>query len=330
MARRDATRMSIINFLAGIVAQEILGPNERRKSFVLSPVAGPGINQTSLTAVVFKAGAGQLWQVPANVTSLYDAYVWGAGGTPGAAGVALGGGGGGGGGFASAGPQTVIPGQTFTIAVDAGGGASVTTITNPAATVIASAASGAAGAAAAGGAGGGAATGIVTETGGNGGTATSSRSASGGSAAGNAANGNNGAPFPTAAPAGGGASTLNGYGQGGTGGASANSNNNGGNGVAPGGGGGGGGSTAGLAGAGADGMAIIFYPTPINQQAISLSPRSDVAVGAGCINYIPGQTFPTVVTDADLGDQIGMPWYVISGVDQVPVQIVEFLYEPCD
>lgn len=311
-----------------LAAIEVLAPNPRRKAFVLSPMAG--YNGTAGTAPViaqvFAAGAGQQWSVPNGVTQIIDAYVWGAAGSPGAAGVALGGGGGGGGGFATSGPLTVVPGTVYALSVDAAGGGASTSITDPTGTVKAAANSGASGALAVGGAGGAGTTGVIQKTGGTGATTANTKGGGGGGGAGNAANGGNGAG--QTAGTGGGAATILGYGQGGAGGLGGFPNANGSNAASPGAGGGGGGSSTGLPGVSSDGVAVIFYALSNDARALSLSPRSDVVAGQGVLNFRPGMVQPFCLTDEDIGNGITEPWYAISGVSGVIFQITEYSYVP--
>lgn len=58
---------------------------------------------------------------------------------------------------------------------------------------------------------------------------------------------------------------------------------------------------------------------------ISMDHRSDVIPGAGILNYITGATFPTVITDEEIGDAIGLPWWIVSTY-AVCVQITEYSY----
>ena len=58
---------------------------------------------------------------------------------------------------------------------------------------------------------------------------------------------------------------------------------------------------------------------------ISLSFRSDVKPGAGPLTFITGATYPTLITDQEIGDAIGLPWWIVSTYS-VCVEIVEFSY----
>jgi hypothetical protein len=58
---------------------------------------------------------------------------------------------------------------------------------------------------------------------------------------------------------------------------------------------------------------------------ISLSHRQDVVPGAGAINFIVGATFILTLTDREIGDAIGLPWWIVSTYP-VKVQIVEYSY----
>lgn len=327
---KQRTLSTVRTVVCGAAPIEILGPNPRRKSFLLSPVAaGPGSAQ-AVIAVPFVVGLAQTWQVPAGVTGVVDAYAWGAGGNPGAPGAILGGGGGGGGGFAATGPLPVIPGAVYTIDVRAGGGGSSTTFTDPLGSTLISSDSGSNGANDASGSGGnGAGPGITTD-GGEGADATALAGAGGGGggAAGNLGDGSPGAG--QAGGAGGGSPMILGYGTGGTGGSGGSAGIVGLPGSSPGAGGGGSGANGPAAPAGSDGLIVVFYVAAIAQQAVSLSPRADVVPGQGAINYLPGQTFPTVLCDDDIGSVIGEPWYIVSGVEGVVVQIVEYTYVDCD
>src|SRR5262245_22800350 len=105
---RFRTRQNTITVPFPATAVEILGPNPYRKAIVLSPLAPSPFATPGLITVQFNAGLAQSWIVPAGVNSIVNAYVWGSGGNPGAAGAALGGGGGGGGGFAGTGAKPVV------------------------------------------------------------------------------------------------------------------------------------------------------------------------------------------------------------------------------
>lgn len=313
---------------AGLTVLQLLGMNQYRKAIILSPLAGQSGSVQAVAAVPFAAGASQQWTVPAGVTQVVDAYVWGSGGNSDTGQAATGGGGGGGGGFATTGPLTVIPGSVFAVAVDAGGGASFSSITDPSAVLKAKANSGAVGALAVGGAGGTATTGIVTKTGGAGGTASGTKGGGGGGGAGNNAVGGAGGAAGSQG-AGGGAATILTYGAGGNGGLGGTAvSGAGGNGVSPGGGGGGGGTTAGAAGAGASGLAVIFYVPPITGSGLSIDQDPALILGQGSLNYLFGTTYPTIITREQIGDSIRDPWYVISGLASQTVRVTEYSYVP--
>lgn len=324
---RHCTRQNIVNATLGLTAIELLGPNSNRKAFLLSPVAGgPLTGFGSVVAQVFQKGANQQFIVPSGVTQIVDAYVWGSGGN-GAAGQAVnGGGGGGGGGFGTTGPLAVTPQTVFLVTVDPAGNAGTSSVTNPSGTVLASVSGGASGAASAGGAGGAAATGTIKFAGGAGGTASTNKGGGGGGSAGNGSVGSAGSATQTGGAAGG-SNVLNGFGQGAVGGAGGAANGPGVAGTIPGSGGGGGGATTGAGSLGADGQGIVFYSPSLAQQAVSLSASKNVAVGQGTLNFLPGQTYPTVVSDADLGDIITGEWWAISGVANTPIQVTEYLYD---
>ena len=323
MAVRTRQRSNVM--IVGTTPVDALGPNDRRKAFILSPVAG-GTGSAPVIAVAFAPGSGT-WVVPAGVTQMLDAFAWGSGGNAGASQVGTGGGGGGAGGFASAGPQTLTPGSIWTYVCDAANAGLASTLTNPAGTVVADATSGQTGVLGVGGNGGAGTTGLVTATGGNGGTSAAAKGYGGGGAGGYGGDGGNGSNL--SGGAGGGAVTYLTYGVGGNGGSAVAGGAAGLPGFAPGGGGGGGGDGAGTPGAGANGLVVIFYVPSPAQQAISLSPGASVVVGEGALNYLPGQTFPTVIDDEQLGTIIREPWSIVSGVPNVLVTILEILYE-CD
>lgn len=328
---RKRTRQNTINQIIGTTPYEILGPNPSRKSFMLSPLAATG--EGVLTSVVFDAAAGnQTWIIPAGVTQLTDIYAWGSGGN-GADGVGGAcGGGGGGGEFGRTGPLAVTPGTAFTLHVSVHGKTTLDTFVQDASsTTVVTAINGDNGLGINGGNGGGGGTGLENHAGGDGGDNPfdASGGGGGGGAGGLGGAGTNGALRTPGV--GGGAAGLGGYGQGGNGGTGGLVAVAATPGAFPG-GGGGGGATGAIPGAvGADGLVVIFYVTPASAGTISLSHRSDVVAGEGVLNYLAGQTFPTVITDDQIGDAIGIPWYIISAVDDVPIQIVEYSYEDqCD
>lgn len=76
--------------------------------------------------------------------------------------------------------------------------------------------------------------------------------------------------------------------------------------------------------------AIIFNPVPPgagSAHAISLSFRSDVALGVGMMNFVTGNETLPIITDHDIGCTIGLPWFVICGDAATPIQIVEIFYD---
>jgi hypothetical protein len=324
---RERTMQNTITVTAGTVPIAILGSSPRRKAFICSPIAGGSGASLAVAAAVFAAGTGQTWQVPPGVTEIIDCYVWGSGGQSGGTGATLGGGGGGGGGFSSAGPQTVTPGTVFLVSVDAGNNVGASSVINAAGTTIASANSGGNGLLDAAGAGGAAGTGVRTFAGGNGAAATILAGAGGGGGGGGGSFAAGGAT--STGGAGGGAATLDGFGAGGSGGAGGASAANGSPGVLPGGGGGGNGNTAAHTQSGANGQVVILYRPASSAQAVSMSHRSDVAPGVGILNYLPGATFPTMITDDDIGTIMQDEWYIVSGIQGVLVQITEYLREDC-
>lgn len=321
------TKQNTITRVIGTSPYPILGSSPTRKAIIMSPVA-PGGGGGVLTAVSFAIPGATLWPVPAGVTSVVNAYCWGASGNAGAAGGGLGGGGGGGGAFASSGPLTVTPGSFLNAIVGTHGSAGVTQLlTFPGGVQLATAGNGASGVADVGGAGGVATVGTALENGGAGDSATglAGPGAGAGGGAGSFAFGSNGAA--SVGGAGGGAATLLGFGAGGKGGNGGIIGASGQNGASPGGGGGGAGGGGASAGSGTDGLLVIFYNTPVVSGVVSLSHRQDVVAGQGILNYLPGTTFPTIITDHDIGTFIGEEWWIVSSVANVVVQITEYLHE---
>lgn len=325
------TQKNTIPFLAGTSPLEILGPNPRRKAIVLTPIP-PGTDAgTSVSVASFTFGAGQLWQVPPRVTNVVDAYVFGAGGIAGASGVALGGGGGGGGGFADSGPQTVIGGQIWTVDVPNSGSTNDCFVTDASAAIITKCASGANGLLDAPGAGGAGVTGVQKFTGGAGAAATllAGAGGGGGGGAGSFAAGSAGAA--SVGGAGGGAATIASIGAGGAGGDGGASGAPGLAGTLPGGGAGGSGDNDASMAVAGHGFAAIFYLPGTGGGAISMDPRSDVAVGRGTLNWISGVVFPLVITDLDIGSAITEPWFIVATEAATFVQVTEYLYtDPAD
>ena len=321
------TRQNPSTVLVGVTPVLLLPNAPRRKAFLLSPLAGNSSVANAMVAVAFQAGGATSWTVPAGVTSMIDAFVWGSAGNAGASGAVVGGGGGGGGSFATAGPQTLVPGSVWTISVDTAGSGGTSSLTNPGGGSVATAGSGANGALGAGGLGGAAVAGLVLEEGGNGATTATGLGGGGGGAAGYIAQGTNGAG--RVGGGGGGAATYQGYGEGGTGGGGGLIAGNGGPGTAPGAGGGGGGGSGGAAGASANGLVVIFYSLPAASNYLSIDPWQGVVAGQGALNYIQGATFPTLIDDEEIGCIVREQWWAVSSVAGVPVRVVEYLYE-CD
>lgn len=306
---------------------ELLPQNRLRKAIALSPVAGGVGGAAAITAAVFGPQSATIWNVPAGVTSIIDIYGWGAGGNSGAAGAVLGGGGGGGGGFSTSGPLTVAPGQPYSVQVGAGGSSTKTVVKNYAGTTIVSATEGSTPVLDAAGAGGTAGTGTIAVAGGNGAAATALGGTGGGGGGGGGNDAAGSAAAGSVAGAGGGASTISGYGAGGSGGTGQLTTVTGAAGGLFGGGGGGPGNNGAAAGAGAPGVCVIFYPTPISSQCISVDRSGQVTVGAGTYNFLPGQTYPTIIDDAQIGNTIWEPWHVISGVAGVQMRVTEYSYD---
>lgn len=315
------------NLTIGTAASQLLGPNLRRKAFMFGPLVQGPAGTPNIVSVVFAAGANQTWQVPNGVTQVVDIYGWGSGGSAGAAGASVGGGGGGGGSFGTAGPLTVVPGSVFTLSVDAAGAAGTTLVTNPSGTTLISAPSGANGALGTGGAKGTATTGVIKANGGIGATTAAATGGGGAGAGGNASNGSNGAG--QVGGAGGGADTILTFGDGGTGGAGGNANANGTAGESPGAGGGGGGSVTGSPGNAADGQVVIFYVPPSCSLMLSVSRREDVVAGQGTLNWVGCDPNPQIIWDNQIGTSIRDPWYAVSSIAGVAVQVTEYEYD-CD
>lgn len=321
------TDQNTINAILGTTAQELLGPNPRRTAILFNPNVGQLGPTSTIGIQAFAAGALQTWTVPQGVVQVLDMYAWGAGGNAGQPGAVLGGGGGGAGGFSTSGPQAVIPGTIWRINVDVHNGGSFSDITTPLGAQVVKANSGAtpvldaAGAAGAIGTGafklagtaGFAATGLAGSGGGGGG-------APGSFAAGTAAAGRPGG-------AGGGVATFSTYGAGGTGGDGGLTTAQGQTGTSPGAGGGGSGNTGPASGLGADGVVVIAYQLSPNALGISLSHRQDVTVGLGVLNFIGGLDTYVLLTEDEIGSAIQLPWWAISGVDALSIQIVEYLSE---
>lgn len=313
---------------AGLTVAQLAGSNPYRMSLLLSPLAAAVGSAAPIVAVVFTPGLLQNWTVPAGVTQIIDAYAWGSGGNSGAAGATLGGGGGGGGAFATTGPLTVVPGDVFVVNVGAGASVTITTIVSPSGTTLASAGPGVTAVLDAAGAAGTAPTGQIKQPGGAGFAATglAPKGGGGGGAGGNNAAG--GAGSNTIGGTGGGVVTILTYGVGGNGGAGSLANIAGVPGVLPGGGGGGGGSVTGAFGAGAAGSAVIFYAPSTLGQALSIDQDPGLVLGRGSMNFLPGITAPYMVSRDMIGWAIIDPWYVISGLANVPVRVTEYSYVP--
>jgi hypothetical protein len=279
-------------------------------------------------AVTFGAGLGQSWTVPGGNISVLDMLVWGSGGNGGGQDLGYGGSGGGAGGFANTGPIAVVPGTVYTVNVDAGNGGAQSSILDPASTAIATATSGTAASGLSIGVGGTGTVGLTSQTGGSGASAPSvpvTDVGGGGGAAGYGADGTT--PTTASGGAGGGTAEYLSYGVGGDGGDGGAIGDAGLPGVGPGGGGGGAGQDSNTGGAGADGLVVVVYALPYSNAGISLSHRDDVSPGVGILNYLPGATFPTLISDDDIGAIIRDEWWIVSGINNVPVQITEYLYE---
>jgi hypothetical protein len=325
---RFRTLQNVLTKILTTTAQELLPQNARRKAFVIAPVGG---GQT-LVAQVFDGGFDGNWTVPPGVTTVVDAFCWGSGGNGGVAAAGLGGGGGGAGAFSSTGAQIVVPGTTWAVIVDQAGDGEQSSITNASATVIANSGSGINAANAVGGAAGAATAGNQQHAGGAG--PTTAVAAGGGGAGAGGFGGAGSAGTVSAGGAGGGATGYLTYGAGGTGGDGGTGGADGQNGASPGAGGGGMSDGAASQGLGSDGLAVIFYFTPLlvagQAGCISLSARSDVQPGQGTINWYPNLPYPVTLTDDEIGDIIGEPWFAVSGVDGVIVQVTEYFYQSED
>lgn len=328
---RNRTRQNTINTIAGLSAFEVLGPNPLRKAMLLSPIMAALAGNT-LTSQTFDGNAAnQTFTVPAGVTQIIDIFNWGPGGNSGASGAALGGGGGGGGGFTNTGPLTVIPGQILVLTIPLGGSGNNSIVKDGSGTTVANSAPGTTPVLDAAGVGGAGVTGLQKLTGGNGAAATAlgGTGAGGGGAAGAFTAG--GAAAGAVAGVGGGVVGLGGFGVGGAGGGGAPINLPGINGNVPGGGGGGAGKTGAPIGNGAAARAIIFYTAAASVPVVSLSHRQDVVAGQGALNYLGNQAWPQAVKDEEIGDAIGLPWWIIASIANVSLQIVEYSYEDmCD
>jgi len=62
---------------------------------------------------------------------------------------------------------------------------------------------------------------------------------------------------------------------------------------------------------------------------ISISMRPDVVAGAGILNFLTGQTFPTAVDDGLIGSMVAEEWFVISLNGGEKIQVTEYLYVEC-
>lgn len=321
------TRQNTITITVGTSPLEVLPPNEKRCAIVMSPNAAFGSGVVAAIAQSILTVGSSTWTVPNGVTSVLDAYAWGTGGNPGASGGALGGGGGGGASWIGTGPRTVTPFSQWRIFIGSPGDASATTITDASATVIGNAGDGLNGVLDIGGVGGTPAVGALQQAGGNGSNSTGlgGTGAGGGGSAGNYSAG--GAAGGITGGVAGGAAVLLGYGAGAAGSNGQTASTAGIVGGSPGAGGGGGGKNAGTAAGGGVGQVVIIYAMSIAGQSISMSPRGDVAAGFGTLNFTPGQALPTVISDEDIGNAIGLPWFIVSGVAGVVVQITEYFYD---
>lgn len=321
---RLRTKSNVLTPTLGLTPISVLGPNPYRKAFLLTPIAGGVAVASPIVAVPFAAGFGQLWTVPAGVTSLVDSYTWGPAGNAGLAGVAVGGGGGGGGGFDNSGAKTLVPGTQLTISVAAAGSVGTTSVADATGTTIAAATGGTNGALGVRGDGGAGTVGLVSRTGGRGATTAVATGGGGGGAAGFGADGNG--AVAAVGGAGGGAANLGIYGLGGTGGNGGIANTNGTAGTSPGAAGGGGGSITGTAGTSADGLAVLLYTPSAAVQAISLSKRPNVTAGLGTLNFKGPDFLPFLLSDLEIGNSITDEWYGVSGVAGVQIEVTEYSY----
>lgn len=318
------TKSNVLTPTLGLTPISVLGPNPYRKAFLLTPIAGGVAVASPVVAVVFTAGLSQLWPVPAGVTSLIDAYVWGSGGNGGPTTGATGGGGGGAGGFARSGIKTLTPGTVYTVNVDAGAGASFTQIYDATHTLIAETSSGGGTGDNTGGPGGAGTTGLDQRSGGNGFTTAVTAGGGGGGAGGVGSSGTTAVNVNGGAGAG--TITLATYGKGGNGGNGGANTVSGHPGLSPGGGGGGAGHAGAAIGLGADGLAVIFYTPSAAQQAISLSKRPNVTAGLGTLNFVRPDFAPYLLSDDWIGNSITDEWFGVSGVAGVQIEITEYSY----
>ncbi len=317
------TRANTVTQIVGTKPVCILSSSPLRKAFIMSPVSGGVVSLAPVAAKAFNAGLAQPWQVPLGVTQIVTMYLWGCGGNPGAAGAGLGGGGGGGSEFRLSGPQPSVPGQIWTVNVQAGGAGADSSILNPASVNMLNSKAGGNGlldAAGVGGTGGGGLSGFGYAGG-------AGQAATGLAGAGGVGGGSGGTYSLGSTPTGGGGASLLGFGQGGAGGVGSSGVTPAGNGLLPGGGGGGDQANGVTPGVGADGLAVIFYVPSQAQSVISMGARSDVVPGQGSINYLSGATFPTTVTDEEIGSIIREEWWIVSSIAGQVVQITEYLYE---
>lgn len=282
----------------------------------------------ALTSLLIATPATSSFSVPPGVETFYDAFLWGSGGTGADAADPDAGGGGGGGSFSRTGPLAATPGSTWNYRVSTQGTGFTTYLQNSLAAFVGTAGSGQNGAGTVGGAGGIVGTGLETWAGGAGADGLDPNAGGGGGSAGYGSAGGN-ALGPIAGTAGG-TTTLLGFGAGAAGGNGSVSGTGGQPGGQPG-GGGGGGSVLGPDGFdGGDGKIVLFYFTPVSLSGqlgcISLSHRQDVQPGQGILNFMPNTPWPTVITDETIGDAITLPWWIVSGIEGVVIQITEYLY----
>lgn len=73
---------------------------------------------------------------------------------------------------------------------------------------------------------------------------------------------------------------------------------------------------------------MMLSPTLQNNgtvMSISQSQQSLVA-GQGPLNYLSTATYPTLITDGDIGTVIQDPWYAIVDVGTSIIQVTEYMY----
>lgn len=322
---RRKTRQNTIIATIGSTPTEILPPNPLRKSFMMCPIGGG----QALTSRTFEVPATTSFVVPSGVETYYDCFLWGSGGDGAIDADPDSGGGGGGGAFARTGPQSAIPGSSWNYRVSTHGSGFSTFLQNSLGGIVGRADSGISGLLTVGGAGGVFTTGLEGWDGGAGGAGVEPLGGGGGGSAGYGSVG--GTAVGQVAGTAGGITTFMGFGAGAAGGTGASGAAAAIAGGSPGGGGGGGSSAFPAPADGGNGKIILFYFSPIillgQSSCISMSHRQDVAPGQGTINYVPNWTQPFIVSDDEIGDAVGLPWWIVSGVADVVVQIVEYSYD---